>query len=347
MKKITTFTFLLIISLVLFACKEDVIIPPEISYVQAMDTTFAISIYQNKDDVEELKKINLVLKEIEITLKHIHVLTDNFNLYDNDKVPIKNIAYINKHPNELIKIDEELYNIILLAEQYKIEFEGYFDISIGLIVDEWKKLINLDKSIFKYDSNNEAIPLTEAEFNKFLNNVEAIPIINDGIQLTNENNNHYILIKDGVKIDLGAIAKGYVVGKIKDMIKATGIINYKVEGSESSLEFGENPNRDGKIFRVGIRSTKPLEYTEIVEVKNLAIATSGDTVQNYIHNGIKYHHIVSPKTKRPESYRSLVTVIGQDSAKLDALTTALMSMPETKFNDFAEKYTNLTMYNIK
>lgn len=347
MKKIATIILIFFVSLILVACNAEEQIPTDVTLFNAMSTTFNVTIYRDEDDLETIKIINNVLVEIKETLEEIHILTDNFETYENDGVPVKNISYINNNTNQKIEINKELYNIVKLAEQYKEEFDGYFDISVGLIIDEWKKLINLDETIFNKDDKGNVVPLSEEQFNAFLNNVKAIPIINNGIILTNEAGRYLIEIKDGVKIDLGAIAKGYVVDLITKLIKEAGIINFKVEGSESSLEFGQNPNREGEIFKVGIRSTNPFQFTDIVDVKNIAIATSGDTVQTYIHKGIKYHHIISPVTKMPESYRSLVTIIGHDSAKLDALTTALMSMPDEKFNEFVEKYPNYTIYNIK
>lgn len=332
--------------ILLIGCKEEVIIPSEVNYFNAMDTSFKITIFKNEnsEDIDQFDELlRELLKDIDDTLKSVHKLTDNFNAYSN----LNNIYYINENPNQKIEIDKELFEIIKLAEEFRVEFEGYFDISIGLIVDEWKKLINGDEEIFEKDEDGKPIPLTDEEFNSFLDNVLSIPVIENGINLTEENSKYYIQIKEGVKIDLGAIAKGYVVSRIKDMIKDKGISEYKVEGSESSLEFGENPNRENNIFRVGIRSTKPLEYTDIVEVKNQAIATSGDTVQYYLHNDIKYHHIISPITKKPEQHRALTTIIGTDSTKLDAMTTALMSMDDDKFLEFSLKYPELIFYNIK
>ncbi|HHW79539.1 MAG TPA: FAD:protein FMN transferase [Acholeplasmataceae bacterium] len=343
MKKTILTILILIFAIVLLACNktQQTEYIEKVSKINAMNTDFTISIYYQKE--EEAKAVEDLMEELEVMIVNINKLTDNFLKYEN----INNISYINENPNIKIEIDETLYDIILLAEQYRVEFNGYFDISVGLIIDEWKKLINLDDEIFKKDENNNVIPLTEEEFNDFVNNVNKIPIIENGITLAIENNKHYITIKEGVKLDLGAIAKGYVVEKINNTIKEANIKFYKIKGSESSLEFGENPNRDGNIFRVGIRNATGIGYEEIVEVKNKGITTSGDTVQYYLHNGVKYHHIISPITKKPENNRSLVTIIGDGATKLDAMTTALMSMPEEVFNQFIEKYPQYKIYNIK
>lgn len=331
MKKTLLILLTLTITLFLVSCKEDEI-PNEHIELDSMNTKFNVYIY-DKDKMLKNNELEELFSDIQARLDYIHNLTDNFNAVKD----LNNVFYINENIDTEIKIEEELYLIIDSALEYEEEFRGYFNISVGHIIDRWKDIIENEPGFY-----------SDEEFAILLEEIKSIPVIENGITLRKNNGEHYITIKDGVKIDLGAIAKGYAVDQIKEMILAKGIKYFKIEGSYSSLEFGENPNRDNAIFRVGIRDPKnQIDYHEIVEVKNQAIATSGDSVQYYIHDNYKYHHIVSPMSNVPENYRSLVTIIGTDSMKLDALTTALISMPDEVYNEFVKNYPDYTFYSFK
>lgn len=308
--------------------------PKQKYYEDIMGTDMLVGIY-NEDKV---LRDQIFLQIADMFTKY-NILTDNFYKYDengnkhnseqyDDSKVVNNVYYINENVNTKIEIDKELYTILELSEVYKMETYGYFDISIGKIIDKWKELI--DTPI--YGANDQT--LTDEEFDAFVAEVMLIEVIEDGILLEADADKYYVTIKDGVKIDLGAIAKGYVVEVATDIIKSYGIVHYEVGGSDSSLHFGEfpDPDREDSVFKVGILSPdEGVDFAAIIKVKNTSVGISGDVVQYYIHKGIKYHHIVSPKTKMPEDFRSIVALIGPNAAKVDALTTALMNMPDNDF----------------
>jgi len=236
-----------------------------------------------------------------------------------------NIYQINNRPNERVEIDKLLYDILVLSEQYKKITNGYFDISIGLVIDEWKEII---------DYNNK---YTEEELNKKIDNILKIPVIKDGILLEEEEGKYFVTIKDGVKIDLGAVAKGYIASLVNDYFKSKNLTFYNILGSDSSLIYGENYYREGNVYNVGFNN--PLDATDksYVKVKNTSITTSGDTVQHRVLYGNLYHHLISPKTKRPENNYRLLTVIHEDPIFGEALTTAMFAMDEKTLKEFTEE----------
>lgn len=277
--------------------------------VKAMDTTITM-MTQSTDELFDQSE--LFFDEAELIIKNINNLTDNFRGYDN----VNNVYYINNNVNKKIEIDKELYKIIEEAEKIKIKTDGYFDISIGKIIDEWKRVINTSPK------------LTDKEFKEFVKNVKEIPVIENGISLENANDKYYITIKDGVKIDLGAYAKGYVVEEVYQYFKSKGFKYFQLAGSQSSLQYGIN-GREGSndFYRIAVSNPEG-GRAGILEVKNTSISTSGDTFQGTKYNDRIYHHIISPKTKMPEAFNRLLTVVHEDAGYSDALTTALFSMPD-------------------
>lgn len=287
--------------------------------VSVMDTTIAMKMFSTD---EKYDNYNTYFTKGEEILHNLHYLTDNFNKYDG----INNVAYINDNVGKQIEVDEVLYNILYEAEKYRIYTNGYFDVSIGKIIDEWKWLINLSTK------------LSNKEFKEFKDKVLSIPVIENGILLETIDSKYYVTISQGVKIDLGAIAKGYAVQAVNDYFRSEGLVYFQIEGSQSSLMFGKNgkAGSDG-YYNIGISNPKG-GIAEVKSVMDTAVTTSGDTVQGVKYGKRIYHHIISPKSKMPENINRLITIINPDATLSDVLTTAMFSMPD----DVRENWINST-----
>jgi len=262
--------------------------------------------------LEEAKNKTLKLSE----------LSDNFNASRN----YNNVYYINNNPNKLIEVDYELYNMLDLSLKYQDKTDGYFDVSIGLIIDEWKKLI--DRS----EKN-----ITLEEYKSKVKEIEQIPVIKDGIKLSKSDDKYYVLIKNGVKIDLGAIAKGYSIQVVDNYFKSQNLKYYRVEGSASSLNYGINGARKGNYYHIGVEHPYMIELYGYFKIKNKNLTTSGDTIQKNTLYGDFMHHIISPYSKRPENNYRIFTLITNDAAYGDALSTALFSMDESSMKKWTKE----------
>src|SRR5690606_37472937 len=144
----------------------------------------------------------------------------------------------------------------------------YFNVAIGEIIAGWKKLLNTSES-----------DISESDYNKRVREIKSIPIIENGIELINENGKYYVYIKQGVKIDLGGIAKGYGVELVDRYFKQKKLSYYSLSGSESSLNYGKNAAREGDYFHIGINHPYVSPLYGYVKVKNISLTTSGDTFQ--------------------------------------------------------------------
>lgn len=335
MKKAITLLLVFICILVLVSCDKTPIKDDKKDYslvFSSMDTQVTIHI----DSVDKnFQNAETSANEIMVMFNKFHQLTDNFKSYEG----IHNVAYINQHPEERIIIEKELYDIIKYAEDLKTLTNGYFDISTGNIIDKWKWLINLEEK------------LTDIEFSDFLEEVSLIEVIKDGIKLEAVNNTYYIEIKNGVKIDLGAIAKGYAIEEANKIIKKYGIEYYQLKGSDSSVHYGINNHKDRLHFNVGLLRPQSSEnknpYYGILQVMNNSLTTSGDSIQGVFYGENRYHHIVSPITKKPENFYSMVTLLHPNAAYADAITTALMSMDfETATKFINDNNLNVIIYNF-
>jgi thiamine biosynthesis lipoprotein len=129
--------------------------------------------------------------------------------------------------------------------------------------------------------------------------------------------------KEGVRVDLGGIAKGYAVDKAIEVLKNYGIKNALVKAGGDIFAMGILPTSYG--WLIGIQHPrKEAEYLTIMELENKAVSTSGDYERYFIINNKRYSHIIDPRTGYPKSnIPASVTVIAQDSTTADALATAI------------------------
>ena len=130
--------------------------------------------------------------------------------------------------------------------------------------------------------------------------------------------------RQGVRINLGGIAKGYVVERGVDILRSRGIEHAAVTAGGDTRLLGD---RRGRPFVVGIRD--PREEGEVaisVPLEDEAISTSGDYERFFDEDGVRYHHIISPSTGQPAAGVHSATVFGPDAVLTDALSTSVFVM---------------------
>jgi len=128
----------------------------------------------------------------------------------------------------------------------------------------------------------------------------------------------------GVRINLGGIAKGYVVERGVDLLRMAGVRHGIVTAGGDSRLLGD---RRGEPWMVGIRDPRvDGEVAMTLPLADEAISTSGDYERYFEENGVRYHHIISPSTGNPASGVHSATVIGPDAVLTDALSTSVFVM---------------------
>jgi thiamine biosynthesis lipoprotein len=130
-----------------------------------------------------------------------------------------------------------------------------------------------------------------------------------------------------MSVDVGAVAKGYATEQIAKSLIADGVSNY-------ALNFGGNirtigTKNDGSDWSAAVtnpdnKSEKP--YIMKVKLKDQAFVTSGSYERFYMVDGVRYHHIIDPKTLMPNNTFSSVSILADDSGLADVLSTALFNL---------------------
>ena len=131
------------------------------------------------------------------------------------------------------------------------------------------------------------------------------------------------LMKAGMLVDLGGIAKGYAADQAIAVLKAQGIVSALVGGAGDIAVSAPPPGRQGWVIEV--EALDPQHQTEkrFFLLHDGAVSTSGDSEQHLEAGGVRYSHIVNPKTGMGLTGRSSVTIVAKDGTTSDSLATAV------------------------
>lgn len=331
MKKVMLLMISVLLTLSLFSCKEDKpLVAYNYNYYDYMNTFITVNFMTYDDQTAATYESHIV-----DMLSMYHDLTDNYRDLSIDSTYLENIYSINQKIGQQLEIDEPLYRILEEAKSVETLTDGYFDITIGKAIDVWKSLIEAN-----YDNN--IIP--DVNYQAALDTINTLDFSLNGFNLSEIDGHYYIQTQgENTKLDLGAIAKGYVTQQISNYLSSEGVEYYFINSGSSSLYLALNSNVDRDYFNIGL--TCPIcdqsgTYGTVQNVMNQSVTTSGDYEQFVLHNDLRYHHIVSPVTKMPMQYYHTVTLIGDDAGLLDALSTALFSMPNDIFNAWMDAHQN-------
>jgi len=137
----------------------------------------------------------------------------------------------------------------------------------------------------------------------------------------------------GAGLDLGGISKGYAIDRAVAALKRAGVRHALITAGSTTAVFGGKP--DGSKWKIGIENPRaPGEMIGVVSLADGAVSTSGDYQNYFVKNGVRYHHILDPKTGMPATSTVSATVVleanentpPERGAESDALSTALFVM---------------------
>jgi thiamine biosynthesis lipoprotein len=140
-----------------------------------------------------------------------------------------------------------------------------------------------------------------------------------------------------IRLDLSAVAKGYAVDQVADLLEMLALPDYLVEiGGEMRLG-GSNPK--GQPWRIAVEMPAVIPQVQrVIAAHDVAIATSGDYRNYFEQDGVRYSHTIDPRTGKPIGHSlASVTVVAETCAEADAWATALMVLGEEQGMVLAEE----------
>lgn len=145
---------------------------------------------------------------------------------------------------------------------------------------------------------------------------------------------------EGMKVDLGGIAKGYTSTRIMDIYKACGVTSGLVNLGGNVQVLGAKT--DGGAWRIGIQDPQDSEsYLGALSIVDKAVITSGGYERYFEQDGKTYHHIIDPATGYPaENGLISVTIVSVDGTLADGLSTSLFIMGKDKAIDYWQAHSD-------
>lgn len=248
-----------------------------------------------------------------------------YTIYDFEKMMSKNIEMTNVDQiNDSagvapVEVPEVLYDVIALSISYGEMSNGLFDVSIGPVVNLWG--IGTDDAAIP-DGDELKAAMEKVDYRK----IELDP-----------DKSTVFLPEEGMVLDLGAVAKGYIADEVKKVIQKNGYESAIINLGGNVLTVGLKPNSDH--WSVGVRDPQS-EMGGLVGILNLednAIVSSGVYERFFIKDNVRYHHLINPETGYPEQSNLLsISIVTGASVDGDALSTAGFLMGFEKGYDFIE-----------
>ena len=250
-----------------------------------------------KDSIEGNEYINIAIAEI----TRIEKLISSWDVNSQTSKINRNAGI------KPVKVDKELFDLIERAIAISNLTDGAFDISYA----------SMDR-IWKFDGSMTTIPSKE----EIAASVEKVGYHN--ILLNKTNSTIFLKLKD-MKIGFGAIGKGYAADKAKQLLISKGVSSGIINASGDMNTWGKQPN--GKDWSVAI--TNPMNKNKafaLLPLKQGAAVTSGDYEKFVMFDGVRYAHIINPKTGYPSKGIISVTVFAPSAELADALATSIFVM---------------------
>ncbi len=262
-------------------------------------------------------------------IKRIEDLLSKYN-------PDSEVSKLNK--SGILSVSPETFYIIKKSKEFWQLSDGAFDITVAALVDLWG-----------FTDKKYSLPAEERIKN-------VLELVGSDKIILNDSDNMIKFKSLGMKIDLGAIAKGYAVDCAVKKLREKGIKSCLITAGGQVYALGDKPRpsskalfhlnegrgKFGKPWKIAIRDPREKGIVDYLELKDKSVATSGDYEQFFIKDNRRYSHILNPKTGYPaDSGVISVTVIASSGLTADALSTAIFVLGKEKGEALAKKFSDV------
>lgn len=205
-----------------------------------------------------------------------------------------------------VTVDEDVYALIQRCVRLSALTQGAFDISAGAL----KALYNFKQGSFQLPDETTLSAALQRTGYKYITLLDKRRVF---------------LQKKGMHIGFGAVGKGYAADRVKALWMKAGVQSGVINASGDLTAWGCQP--DGAPWKIGIADPDDLSRILFwLPVENASVATSGNYIQYFEHNGVRYSHNIDPVSGRPVPFIKSVTIVSPSAELSDALATAVTVM---------------------
>ncbi len=273
------------------------------------DTVTTITGYADSQE-----EFDAVADEILSLLEEYHKLFTIYHRYDG----MENLCTINElvdGEHRTVTVDRRIIDMLLYAKHAYDMTGGKVNVAMGSVLSVWHE--------YREDGmdepwNAELPPMEQLQ--KAAQHTDIDKVLIDEQACTVK------LTDPQMRLDVGAIAKGYAVEMIAQHMEKKGIDGYVINVGGNVRTLGAKP--DGNGWTVGVENPDENAegYLAYLQLRGKSLITSGSYQRYYVVEGKRYHHIIDPATLMPADYFTSVSIVCDSSADGDALSTALFCM---------------------
>ena len=275
-------------------------------------------------DEEEFEHYVRVLNE---ELKKYHELYNSYDAFEG----VNNFRTINENAGkEAVEVDSKIIELIEYSKEMYDLTGGKINIAMGSLLGLWHDAREISVNNPDEAKIPEESVLKKASSHKDIN----------AIEIDKEKNTVYISDPD-VRIDIGAIGKGYATKIIAKRLEEEGLKHGILSVGGDDVLIGDNPASENSYYKIAIQNPnledKENPYSSVVSLRNTSVVTSGDYQRYFMVDGKRYHHIIDPETMYPSTKWRSVSVILDDIAEADTISTYLFILDYEEGLEFSKK----------
>lgn len=288
-----------------------------------MDTLISIKVYGKDPEV-----LQRAVAQAYAEMRRIAELSDGFPKPGTAAYAGSDVCRVNEQAGKRpVRVDGDTLAMLVLAKKYHRLSEGAFDVTVGPLMELWG-----------FGGKKPALPsagLIRA----------ALARTGSGDLVLDERDRTVYLRHAGMKLDLGAVAKGYATEKAVQVLKKHGIQKALIDAGGNIRTLGRN-TRDAP-WRIGIKDPRKSDaVTAVLALEDASAVTSGDYHRFFEARGKRYHHILDPRTGYPAEQNMSVTVVTKDAGLADVLSTVCFVLPPEKALEMAGKLAGVELFLI-
>ena len=308
MKKTIAALLLAALLLSLAACGDKGPQRYEANYWDLFDTATSITGYA-ESEADFTRQARFVHDE----------LLDYHRLYDiyNDYESVNNLKTVNDSAGRApVQVDQKIIDLLLACKELYGVTQGRVNVAMGSVLSLWHDYREAGTA---HPEQAALPPMGELE--------EAARHTAIGDLVIDERASTVYLADPDMRLDVGAVAKGYAAQRVAEACRAQGYGSLLISVGGNVCAIGGQDSA-GKPWTVAVTDPSgERPYLHALAVADATLVTSGSYQRQYTVDGKSYHHIIDPDTLMPAAYFTSVTVLAEDSGCADALSTALFILP--------------------
>ena len=273
------------------------------------DTVTTVTGYADSQE-----EFDAIADEVFSMLGEYHRLFTIYHRYDG----MENLCTVNElvdGAHRTVTVDRRIIDMLLYAKQAYEMTGGKVNVAMGSVLSVWHE--------YREDGmdepwNAQLPPMEQLQEAAQHTDIDKVLIDEQACTVT--------LTDPQMRLDVGAIAKGYAVEMVARQMEQKGIAGYVINVGGNVRTLGAKP--DGSGWTVGIENPADdaEDYLAYLQLDGESLITSGSYQRYYVVEGKRYHHIIDPVTLMPADDFTSVSIVCDSSADGDALSTALFCM---------------------